>query len=161
VPGQVLRSLSAFGVFCLLSGIVYLINDVRDREADRLHPLKSKRPIAAGVVSPTLALVTAALLTVAAISGALTIGPQFALVAGIYLALTTLSSATLKHVVILDVLTIAIGFVLRAVGGAVAINVEFSHWLLLCTLLLALFIALSKRRAEIVGLAEDATGHRR
>jgi 4-hydroxybenzoate polyprenyltransferase len=157
----VLRSLAAFAVFCVLSGVVYLINDVRDREGDRLHPLKARRPIAAGVVNPGLALATAAILAAAALTGAFVLGTQFGIVAALYVALNTLYSATLKHVVILDVLTIAIGFVLRAVGGAVAIHVEFSHWLLLCTLLLALFIALSKRRAEIVALAEDATGHRR
>lgn len=161
VPGQVLRSLAAFGVFCVLSGAVYLINDVRDREGDRLHPLKSRRPIAAGVVSPSLALGAAGVLAASALAGAFVLSLQFGVVAALYVVLNTFYSATLKHVVILDVLTIAIGFVLRAVGGAVAINVEFSHWLLLCTLLLALFIALSKRRAEIVALAEDATGHRR
>jgi 4-hydroxybenzoate polyprenyltransferase len=155
------RSLAAFGIFCLLSGVVYLFNDVRDREADRLHPVKSRRPIASGAVSPALALSFAVVIAGAAIAGAFALGDRFGAVALVYLLLFALYSATLKHVVILDVLTIAVGFVLRAYAGAVAIAVPFSHWLLLLALLLALFLALSKRRAELVALAEGATNHRR
>jgi 4-hydroxybenzoate polyprenyltransferase len=154
-------AIGAFAVFCGLSGIVYLINDVRDREADGLHPLKSQRPIASGALAPGTALAAAAGLTVAALAGAFWIGRGFGLVALAYLVLLSLYSVSLKHIVIVDVLIVAGGFVLRAAGGALAVSVEFSHWLLMLTLLLALFLALSKRRAEIVALADDARAHRR
>jgi 4-hydroxybenzoate polyprenyltransferase len=160
-PNAALRSLAAFGVFCALSSVVYLVNDVRDREADQLHPTKSRRPIASGALSPAIAGTSAAVLAAIALTSAFLLGPKFGIVAGTYLALMGLYSLTLKHVVILDALTIAIGFVLRALGGAVVIDVPFSHWLLLLMLLLAMFLALSKRRAELVTLADGATGHRR
>jgi 4-hydroxybenzoate polyprenyltransferase len=151
----------AFAVFCLLSSAVYLVNDVRDREADRRHPVKAKRPIASGALSPTTAVTAAALLSGAGLVGASLINTAFALVAAAYLVLLMSYSLSLKHVVILDVLVLAGGFVLRAAGGAVAVGVAFSHWLLLLTLLLALFLALSKRRAELVALAgADAHSHR-
>jgi 4-hydroxybenzoate polyprenyltransferase len=155
------RASAAFAVFCLLSGVVYLVNDVRDREADRLHPVKSRRPIASGALSSTYAMVAAAILSVIAIVAAFALGRPFGLVATTYLLLLGLYSSTLKHIVIVDVLTIAAGFVLRAIGGVVVVGVEFSHWLLLLTLLGALFLALSKRRAELVTLADGAHGHRR
>ncbi len=154
------RAIAAFGIFCALSGVVYLINDVADREADRLHPIKRERPIAAGAVSPTAAVLTALLLSAVALGGAWLLRPAFAAVAFAYVALQTLYSGPLKHIVIIDVLTIAIGFVLRAVAGAVAIDVEINHWLLILTILLALFLALSKRRHELVLLASGATSHR-
>jgi 4-hydroxybenzoate polyprenyltransferase len=159
-PDAAARSLGAFGVFCLLSSAVYLINDVRDRDADRLHPLKSRRPIASGAVPVSVAIATAAVLSLVALAGALLLTPRLALVGGIYLAMLALYSTTLKHIVILDVLTIAVGFVLRAIAGAVVINVAFSNWLLLLTLLLAMFLGLSKRRAELVALADTAKNHR-
>jgi 4-hydroxybenzoate polyprenyltransferase len=157
----VTRAVVAFLVFCLLSGVVYLINDIRDREADRLHPTKSRRPIASGGLSPRIALSAAVTIAAVAIAAAFMVTTSFGVVATTYLLLLGLYSASLKHLVILDVLTIAAGFVLRALAGAVAVDVEFSHWLLLLTLLLALFLALSKRRAELVALADDARGHRR
>ncbi|HEX6463249.1 MAG TPA: decaprenyl-phosphate phosphoribosyltransferase [Vicinamibacterales bacterium] len=159
-PSAIGRALAAFGIFCALSGVVYLINDVADREADRLHPIKRERPIAAGTVSPGLAIATAILLTSAALAGAWMLRPMFAAVAFAYVALQTLYSGPLKHIVIIDVLTISIGFVLRAIAGAVAIDVEINHWLLILTILLALFLALSKRRHELVLLASGATSHR-
>jgi 4-hydroxybenzoate polyprenyltransferase len=152
---------AAAAIFCALSGVVYLLNDVADREADRRHPLKSKRPIASGELSPGLALAAAAALGVASLALAFWLRPAFGLVALAYVALLAAYSARLKHVVIIDVLTIAIGFVLRAVAGAVVIDVAISHWLLVCTVLLALFLALSKRRHELTLLAEGATEHRR
>ena len=160
VPEAIGQALAAFAIFCVLSGVVYLINDVADREKDRLHPRKRFRPIASGAVSPSMALGTAAALTVAALAAAWFLRPMFALVAVTYVGLLALYSGPLKHVVIIDVLTIAIGFVLRAVAGAVAIGVPISHWLLILTILLALFLALSKRRHELVLLADGATGHR-
>jgi len=160
VPQAIGQAVAAFAIFCILSGIVYLINDVADREKDRLHPRKRFRPIASGAVSPATALIAAAVLSVVALSASWLLRPAFALVALTYVALLALYSGPLKHVVIIDVLTIAIGFVLRAVAGAVAIDVPISHWLLILTILLALFLALSKRRHELVLLADGATGHR-
>jgi len=154
-------ALGAFAVFCALSGVVYLVNDVRDREADRLHPAKSRRPVASGALAPGAALGAATGIGVLAIGAAFWIGTAFGVIAGTYVLLLGLYSVWLKHVVIVDVLVVAGGFVLRAAGGAFAVHVAFSHWLLMLTLLGALFLALSKRRAEIVTLADDATGHRR
>jgi 4-hydroxybenzoate polyprenyltransferase len=158
---SVLKALAAFAIFCVLSGVVYLINDIADRDADRAHPLKRHRPIAAGDLSIRLATGAAVVLGVGALGAAYWLRPQFAVLALTYLALLGLYSGPLKHVVIVDVLTIAIGFVLRAAGGAVAISVAISHWLYILTILLALFLALSKRRHELVLLADRATGHRR
>lgn len=159
-PGAVRSASAAFVMFCALSAAVYLINDVVDRKTDREHPLKRKRPIAAGLVSVPLALTTAALLIGAALAGSLVLGRLFLLVAASYLVLNLLYSAVLKHIVILDVLTIATGFVLRAAAGAIAIDVKLSQWLFVCTILLALFIALAKRRHELVLLAGGAREHR-
>jgi 4-hydroxybenzoate polyprenyltransferase len=157
----VLAACTAFAVFCGLSGAVYLVNDVRDRDADRVHPIKSRRPIAAGDLNPAAAVAFAALIGGGALAVAFGLSIPFALVALAYVSLNLLYSAWFKHLVILDVMTLAMGFVLRAYGGAVAVQVPVSHWLLLLTLLLALFLGLSKRRAELVSLAAAATGHRR
>jgi 4-hydroxybenzoate polyprenyltransferase len=160
-PDAAATAAAAFVIFCALSGVVYLINDVRDRDADRLHPSKRHRPIASGAVPPATAMATTLVLAAGALAGAFAINLSFGLVAAAYVVLLSVYSMSLKHVVILDVLTLSGGFVLRALGGAVAVGVEFSHWLLLLTLLLALFLALSKRRAELVALADGATAHRR
>ena len=160
VPEAIGQASAAFAIFCILSGVVYLINDVADRDKDRLHPRKRFRPIASGEVSPAAAIATALVLTAGALIASWFLGRAFALVAVTYVGLLALYSGPLKHVVIIDVLTIAIGFVLRAVAGAVAIAVPISHWLLILTILLALFLALSKRRHELVLLADGATGHR-
>jgi 4-hydroxybenzoate polyprenyltransferase len=160
-PDAVLIVMGAFVVFCALSGVVYLINDVVDRATDAGHPVKAKRPIASGALNPRTALVAALALGVPALGAAWWLGPTFGVVAAAYLVLMALYSGPLKHVVIIDVLTISIGFVLRVFGGAVVIDVPVSHWLLVCTILLALFLALSKRRHELVLLADAAKGHRR
>ena len=157
----VLRTLAAFVVFCGLSGVVYLVNDVADCEADRCHPLKARRPVACGDLPAGIALVAAGVISVAALAAAFWLGVPFGIVAAGYLALLTAYSQRLKHVVILDVMTLAIGFVLRTVAGAVVIDVPISHWLLVCMILLALFLALSKRRHELVLLADGAVEHRR
>jgi 4-hydroxybenzoate polyprenyltransferase len=141
--------------------VVYLINDVADREADRRHPLKANRPIAAGAISPGTALIVALVMASGALACAFALNQSFGIVAVVYAGLLAAYSGPLKHVVIIDVLTIAAGFVLRAVAGAVAIPVPISHWLLVCTTLLALFLALSKRRHELVLLAGEAASHRR
>jgi 4-hydroxybenzoate polyprenyltransferase len=154
------EALAALGVFCALSGVIYLINDIADRDSDRRHPLKARRPIASGALPASTAAAAASMIAAAALGGAAALGWPFTMVAIGYLALQMMYSAFLKHLVIIDVLTIALGFVLRAVAGAVAVRVEISHWLLVCTILLALFIALAKRRHEIVLLADGATDHR-
>lgn len=159
-PDAVAAALAAFVVFCALSGVVYLINDVVDRESDRRHPVKAKRPIAAGEVSVAAAVTTAAILGCGALVAAFGLGRAFGLVAVSYVLLQALYSGPVKHIVILDVLAIAIGFVLRAVAGAVVIPVPLSQWLLVCTILLALFLGLAKRRHELVMLADGAIAHR-
>ena len=160
-PVAVARAVAAFVIFCALSGVVYLINDVLDRESDRQHPHKANRPIASGALPVAAAIWMAVALTVAALATAVFLGGRFTAVAIAYLTLLALYSGFLKHIVIIDVLTIAMGFVLRAVAGAVAVNVEISRWLLVCTILLALFVALAKRRHELVLLADGAPSHRK
>jgi 4-hydroxybenzoate polyprenyltransferase len=157
----VANAMVAFVVFCALSGVVYLMNDIMDRESDRSHPLKARRPIASGALSVGTAATAAIAIGTAALAVASTLGWPFAATAIGYVALQALYSGPLKQIVIIDVLTLSGGFVLRAVAGAVAVHVEISHWLLVCTVLLALFIALAKRRHEIVLLADDAPAHRR
>lgn len=156
----VAESIAAFVIFCDLSGVVYLVNDVMDRESDRRHPIKSHRPIASGALPVRTALIAAILLGAAGLAAAFALNRMFGLVAVGYVALQGLYSGPLKHIVVLDVLTLAIGFVLRAIAGAVAIDVDISHWLFVCTILGALFIALAKRRHELVLLGDGAAGHR-
>jgi 4-hydroxybenzoate polyprenyltransferase len=151
---------AAFVIFCALSGVVYLVNDVVDRDRDRRHPMKARRPIASGALPVPVALAAAGVIAPAALAAAFALGRPFGLTALAYLTLLVLYSGPLKRMVIIDVLTIAVGFVLRAVAGAVAVHVAISHWLLLCTILLALFIALAKRRHELLLLADGASGHR-
>lgn len=159
-PGPLLRASLAFALFCGLSGAVYLLNDVADRERDRMHPLKRLRPVASGALSPRTAISLAAILGLACLASSFLLGVPFAAWASAYLALNLLYSFSLKEVVILDVLAISLGFVFRAVAGAVAIGVQISDWLLICTILLALFLTLSKRRHELTTLSDSAVGHR-
>ena len=156
----VLAASGAFLIFCALSGTVYLINDVIDRESDRQHPLKARRPIASGALSRSIAVGAASLLGVLGLIAAFALNIRVGVIASLYVVLLALYSARLKHLLIVDVLTIAVGFVLRAMAGAAAVDVEISHWLLVCTILGALFVALAKRRHELVLLAEAATNHR-
>ncbi len=155
-----LKAAEAFVIFCALSSVVYLYNDIADRDADRSHPLKRTRPIASGALAVRDAALVAAVLGVGALGFAVRISPAFGALAGGDLALLFLYSAALKHIVIIDVLTIAAGFVVRAVAGAVAVAVPIGPWLPVCTTLLALFLVLSKRRHELVLLGEGATDHR-
>jgi 4-hydroxybenzoate polyprenyltransferase len=157
---SVLYATAAFAVFCALSGVVYLLNDVADQDADRRHPLKRHRPIASGALATSTALVAAGVIGVLALIAAFLLRVEFGFFAAGYVALLSFYSGPLKHVVIIDVLTIAIGFVLRAAAGAVVIDVPISNWLLFVTILGALFLALSKRRHELVLLADGATSHR-
>ncbi|KPJ52630.1 hypothetical protein AMJ39_07370 [candidate division TA06 bacterium DG_24] len=163
----VLRAVFAFFLFCLASSCVYLVNDVYDASRDREHPLKRARPIASGRLSSRVALIVALLGGGIAISASfwlgwsVGIGPWFGLTTVSYILLMLLYTVSLRQFVIIDVLTIAIGFVIRAVAGAVVIDVEISSWLLVCTILLALFLGLAKRRHEVLLLDETAPSHRR
>ena len=159
-PGAVGRSIAAFVVFCALSSAMYLVNDVGDRVRDLLHPLKATRPIAAGRVSPAAALSLAGVLLLSGLLAAFVLGSALGWLTLLFVSLLVLYSRLLKQFVILDVLTIAIGFVLRAIAGAVVVGVPFSQWLLVCTLLGALFLGLTKRRQEVDSLGEDAVRHR-
>src|SRR3989338_5535258 len=146
----------AFIIFCALSSAIYLINDVRDAEGDRKHPVKKLRPIAAGKLSPTVAIVTAILLALISLIFSIYLSFSFFLVSLIYFLLMILYTFALRDMVILDTFSIAAGFILRAVAGVVVIAVELSPWLVICTILLSLFIALGKRRHELVTLGTGA-----
>ena len=151
----------AFASFCLLSSAIYLVNDSVDAERDRAHPVKCHRPIAAGTLSVPAALTAAVLLAVVGLVGALPLGRPFLLVAIFYLVLQVAYSLGLKNLVILDLFTIAAGFVLRVVAGAFAVRAELSSWLIICTILLSLFLGLGKRRHEIATLAGGSQEHRK
>lgn len=156
----VLRTVAAFAAFCLLSSAQYFINDLKDIEEDRRHPLKSKRPLASGQLKKTPALIAAAILAAAAVSMAAGINRSFLLISLTYLFLQLAYSFWLKNVVILDIFVVAAGFLIRVVAGGFAIRVSISSWLLICTILLALFLAMGKRRHELVILEKDAVNHR-
>ncbi|HTB21313.1 MAG TPA: UbiA family prenyltransferase [bacterium] len=154
------RALLGCLAFILLSASVYALNDRRDLEEDRLHPVKRGRPVAAGLVSPNEAALLALLWALLGLCLGACLGLPFFLLALAYLALSTLYSLWTKHQVILDVLSLAAGFVLRAAAGAAAVSVEISAWLLLCSTLLALFLGFVKRRSELVGLAPGSRAAR-
>lgn len=160
-PHLVIVSGAGFVLFCLLSSAMYLINDIADLEKDRNHPFKKNRPVAAGRLQPVQAAITAGLLLAICLPAAFALDPAFGLVALAYVVQTLAYSAFLKHVVIVDVFTIAAGFVLRAIAGAVVIGVPISPWLYVCTILGALFLGLTKRRHELLLLNDDAAQHRR
>ena len=149
-----------FGAFCLLSSCVYLVNDIVDREQDRLHPRKRNRPIASGRVPVPLAAGTAVALLVVGLAISSWLGRGFLITAGAYAFVSFAYCFALKRVVILDVMVLASGYALRAVAGAEAIDVEFSSWLLLCTSLLALYLGFCKRRQELTSLQDEAVRHR-
>jgi len=154
------NGLMAFAAFCLASSAVYVFNDIRDRAEDRLHPMKRFRPIAAGDVSVFSATLLGSLLAIVSLVLAASLGWPFFIILAIYLVLNQLYSAGLKHTVILDVMIVSLGFVLRVLAGGAAVHVQVSAWLLLCTFFIALFLAFSKRRHELILLAEDASGQR-
>ncbi len=151
----------AFVAFCAASSAVYLINDLADREQDRQHPVKRLRPIASGALSAAVAAGAAALLAGAAALLCVGLGAGFAAALASYFALNLLYTFWLKHIVILDVMSISASFVLRVLGGAAAIDVVVSSWLALCTTFVALFLAFSKRRHELMLLADTAASQRR
>ena len=160
-PHLIVRSVAAFIDFCLLASATYLVNDVIDIERDRLHPVKRNRPIASGQISRSLALWIALLLFGAGVVVAASLGTGFLVAAMLYPVLTLSYSLWLKHLVVIDVMAIAAGFVLRAGAGAVVIGVPISPWLYACTLFGALFIAFAKRRHELTLLQGGAGEHRR
>jgi len=156
-----IRSIAGFGCFCLLSGALYILNDILDVEQDRQHPRKRLRPIASGQLPIPVAGLASGIIGSVALAAAFVLQPPFGLIALGYFLLILSYSLWLKHIVLVDVFTIAFGFVLRAVAGTAAISVKVSPWLLVCTTLLALFLGLGKRRQELVLLAADASNHRK
>jgi 4-hydroxybenzoate polyprenyltransferase len=160
-PHAVGRALLALVAFSCAASAIYLVNDIRDREEDRNHPLKRLRPLAAGTLAVPVAAAAAVGLGLAALALAVFLGWPFLVVLGIYLTLNFLYTHWFKHMVILDVMSISLGFVLRVLAGAQATHVEVSRWLFLCTIFLALFLAFSKRRHEITLLAGAASGQRK
>jgi 4-hydroxybenzoate polyprenyltransferase len=151
---------AAFACFCCVASGAYVMNDLRDCDRDRRHPLKSKRPLPAGRVDRGTALRVALALMATGIAAAFALGAAFGVLTAAYLLLQVAYTFSLKEMVILDVMSIATGFVLRAVAGGVVIDVPISPWLIICTFLLALFLGFSKRRHELVLLEDDATEHR-
>lgn len=154
-------ALAAFFVFCLLSSSLYIFNDWVDADEDRAHPEKRHRPISSGELPVTAALLFSATLAAGALVLAWWLGANFAAVAGVYFVLIIAYSLSLKRLIVLDCIVIASGFVLRVVGGAVAISVVPTHWLIACAFLLALFLAFSKRRQELLTLSNNAVEHRK
>ncbi len=162
VEGEAIAlALTAFLAFCLAASSVYILNDVLDREADRLHPGKRNRPIAAGLITVGSALAGSVAMGAGGLALAWAAGRDVALIVAAYLALNGVYSLGLKRVVILDVFALAAFFLLRLLGGASAIQVEASIWLLLCGGLLALYLGFAKRRHELLLLGDDSTEHRR
>lgn len=158
---ELLYSLLGFLLFCFVSGAVYVLNDYMDREADRLHETKRHRPLASGRLDPNAALAGGALLLIGSLAAAIWAKPLFALILFVYFALNIGYSLYLKHLVILDIMIIAAGFVLRALAGGVMIGVSFTPWFLLCTMLLSLFLAIGKRRHELSMPVKEGEAHRK
>lgn len=159
-----LRSVEAFVVFCLLSGVIYIINDIADLEKDRLHPTKKNRPLPSGRLTVPVAFTAALACAALGLFLSWRLGSGFLTVASVFLALNLLYSFLLKRIVLLDVVSISLSFVLRAIAGVEALrdvepSIAISPWLLICTLFLSLFLAFCKRRYELINL-ENATGHR-
>lgn len=161
VPSAVMSAVGGFFCFSLAASAIYIFNDIVDREADRLHPEKSRRPIAAGSVSVGAAAAVAVVCAVAAIVGSLLLSGGFAVIIATYIVLMILYSVLLRMMMILDCVVISIGFCLRAIAGAVIVGVEASPWLIICTFALCLFLAFGKRRCEIAQLREDSEAFRK
>jgi 4-hydroxybenzoate polyprenyltransferase len=163
---RIILALLGFVVFCLLASIIYIVNDVRDAESDRVHPLKCKRPIAAGQVTKSTALIVAGVIAV--VAGILLFaffGIRFQAICVLYLLMMLAYSVWLKHVVILDLMIVSLGFVIRAIAGIYAIEhpgetIEITPWFITCIMFLALFVVICKRRHEIVLLSDEAIAHR-
>ncbi|GED67216.1 decaprenyl-phosphate phosphoribosyltransferase [Brevibacillus reuszeri] len=160
-PGLIVESTVAFLLFCFVSGCVYILNDFVDIKNDRNHPEKRLRPMASGALPPLLALGFGAVLLTGSLFSAFYFDHLFGIVLTIYFLINIAYSLKLKHVVILDVMIISAGFVLRAIGGSLMIQTPFTPWFLLCTMLLALFLAISKRRHELHLLQTEKGTHRK
>jgi 4-hydroxybenzoate polyprenyltransferase len=160
LPGDLARTLVGFVCFSLSASGVYLFNDIADIEKDRLHPVKSRRPLPSGRITVGTAYAASAILLAAGATGGYLLEPRFFAVLLTYILINILYSVYLKNVVILDVMTIAAGFVLRVLGGAAIISVPTSEWLIICTVLLSLFLGFSKRRHELTMLETSADDHR-
>lgn len=158
---QVLRGLLAMASFCLAASATYIFNDLRDIENDREHPEKKDRPLASGALSIPVAWVLLTVLFAGSAGLAYYVRPVFVVPLMVYVALTLSYSIILKHLIIIDVMAIASGFVIRAVAGAVALDISFSNWLVVCTFFLATFLGSSKRRHEIALLEDGAHAHRK
>jgi 4-hydroxybenzoate polyprenyltransferase len=150
----------AFILFCILSGAAYILNDIQDLEEDKLHPLKSKRPLASGRLEKTSAFFAFIFLALLGLAGAFLLNFYFFIALLVYFVLQIAYSGWLKHVVIIDVFLIATGYLIRVIAGGLAIEIQLSPWLFICTILIALFLALSKRRHELVLLDKNAEIHR-
>ncbi|NEW07087.1 decaprenyl-phosphate phosphoribosyltransferase [Paenibacillus sp. SYP-B3998] len=155
------QSTIGFILFCLISSCVYILNDYLDIEADRNHPIKKSRPMASGLLNPNLAISVGVILLISSITIAFISNLIFGVILIIYFLLNVSYSISLKHVVIIDVMIIATGFVLRALGGGVIINVGITPWFLICTMLISLFLAISKRRHEFILSLEKNSSHRK
>ena len=155
------KAWATFAGFCVIVGAGYLFNDVLDRKNDRVHPVKKNRPIASGALNTKAAAAVAVCLVAIALTGSLAVDYYLTLFLIAYMAMQLTYTLFVKHLVILDVLFISGGFVLRAVAGAAVLHVAISPWLIVCAMLLALFLSLAKRRAELVMLEETASSHRR
>jgi 4-hydroxybenzoate polyprenyltransferase len=153
-------SLLAFIAFCLCASSVYLINDIKDIEKDRLHPVKRLRPVPAGIITPTQAGILSAILAFSSLALAFALNLNFGLMLSFYWAMMIAYTFRLKHVVIVDILIISAGFIIRALSGAVVLEVMISRWLIACTIFLSLFLILAKRRNEIIEMGNGATNHR-
>ena len=161
ILSKTIIAFEALIAFCFLSSSVYVLNDIIDRERDRLHPLKKSRPIAAGEISVSSAIIIGLILVIAGLVISVMINKAFLIIVISYLILNILYTFILKNVVIIDVMSIAAGFVLRAAAGAAAIEVQISGWLLITTFVLALFLGLGKRRHELIYLEKEAGAHRK
>ncbi len=162
IPNSFLRTLAGFALFCLISSCVYIVNDLADIQADRSHPEKKNRPIPSGALPTRVAWTAGAIIALFVFSASYLLAPLFCLIVALYFILNLAYSLWLKHIPILDVLLIAIGFVLRVAAGVALIRVErFSPWLYIVMFLLSLFLGFGKRRAELALLAQDAGSHRK
>jgi 4-hydroxybenzoate polyprenyltransferase len=160
-PESIVRTTIAFILLCMMSGAVYIMNDLKDIEKDRQHPKKRYRPLPSGQVNPTFAAVAAVFFAALSLVAGYFLSPAFGLVLLTYLVIQVAYTFYLKNVVLLDILTVAAGFILRVAAGVAVISVErFSPWLYVCTGLLALFMVLGRRRHEILLLGQEASNHR-
>lgn len=160
-PALFVRATAGFLVFCAISSVVYIVNDLVDLEGDRQHPTKRNRPFASGLIRPSEGISLALFVAALSLPIAFLIGIDFGLLALGYLVLMLGYSFFLKHIVLIDVFAIAAGFVVRAAAGAFAVSVPISPWLYVCTVLAALFVGFSKRRNELTLLSEGAANHRK